>query len=421
MMSTWIVTFIGHVGWTLLHFIWQGAVIACVAGLGMAALRNSRPQTRYALTCAALLACIVWPAADLLARVTAPDVPDGAAIMMSSGGGAGMLPTWAPLNWLHDHLGAVVLAWATCAGALALRLACGLWWIARAARSPRGDAAWQARVNVLATRFGIDRAVRLRIHDSIASPVTAGWWRPVVLLPASLLTGMAPDLLEALIAHELAHVKRADYLVNLLQNVVELLLFYHPAVWWLSHRIRIERERIADDLAAHHVGGRDLARALSELEKIQFSHHYLALAANGGDLMYRIKRLLRPAPQRLTWKAAVPVLGMAAALATACAQLPAATAAEPVRTKAVVQFASCARPQYPQQALTDRQTGTVGLGFLVDKDGTVRDARVDRSSGVASLDEAARLAIAKCSFTPAMENGVAVQSWTPVQYVWVLN
>jgi bla regulator protein BlaR1 len=406
---------IGHLGWTLLHFVWQGALIACVAGVGMVALRNSRPQARYALACVALFACIAWPAAGLVARLHA-----GGAVeqVMVFAGHAGTQHAAAPLDWLRAHLGAIVLAWATCACALSLRMAAGLSWIRQAARSPRSDAAWQARIAAMAENFGIGRAVGLRIVDSIASPVTAGWWRPVVLLPSSLLTGMPSELLEALIAHELGHVKRADYLVNLVQNVIETLLFYHPAVWWLSHCIRTERERIADDLAAQHVGERRLALALSELEKRQFSHHDLALAANGGDLMFRIKRLLRPTQQGLNWKAALPVLGLTAALLAGCAQVPTTPA---VRSLAQVRFDSCVRPEYPQQSLRDKQTGAVVLGFLVDRNGKVVDSRVDRSSGYAALDEAARLSIASCTFTPAKENGVAVQAWAPVRYVWSLS
>ena len=417
-------TLIGHLGWTLLHFIWQGAVIACAAGVGMVALRNRAPQARYALACTALFACMAWPAADLIGRWMAPAVAQGAAGLASFGAGA--VPTTAPFDWLHAHLGAIVLAWAACAGMLSLRMAAGLWWIGQAARSDCSDAAWQARIDALAGRFGITRAVRLCVNDRVASPVTAGWWRPVILLPSSLLTGMPPELLEALIAHEPGHVRRADYLVNLAQNVIETLLFYHPAVWWLSRCIRIERERIADDLAAQQVGERRLAIALSELEKHQFSHHDLALAANGGDLMSRIARLLRPAPQGLTWKAALPVLGLTAALIAGCAQVPptpqpVATAAAPTATKALVQFPSCAKPVYPQQSRRDEHTGAVTLGFLIGPDGNVHDSRVDQSSGHVLLDEAARVAIAKCTFKPATENGVAVARWVPVRYVWALK
>lgn len=414
---------IAHVGWTLLHFVWQGALIACVAGVGMVALRNSRPQARYALACTAMLACIVWPAVELVGRLTAPVVVDAAASTMSFSG-TSTLHAWTLPGWLHSHLNAIVVTWAACAGGLSLRMMAGLWWIRQAARSPRSDAIWQVRLDAMAHTFGITRAVRLRIADSIASPVTAGWWRPVILLPSSLLTGMPPELLEALIAHELGHVKRADYLVNLVQNVIETLLFYHPAVWWLSRCIRTERERIADDLAAQHVGERPLALALSTLEKHQFSHHDLALGANGGDLMLRIKRLLRPTQQGLSWTAALPVLGLSAALIAGCAQVPVApplAAVPPVPGKAMVRFDTCAQPQYPPSSLREKHTGAVVMRFLIGTDGRVQDSKVDSSSGDVALDEAAHTAIAKCTFTPALIDGVAVPVWTTVRYVWSLT
>ncbi|MDB5962549.1 MAG: peptidase [Massilia sp.] len=415
---------IGQLGWTLLHFVWQGALVACVAGLGLVALRNSRPQARYALACAALLACMAWPVADLVVRLAAPAAAQGDGAVLLSRAAPGLPGGAGPLEWLRGHLQTIVFGWACCAAALSLRLVAGLWWIGRAADGKRAGAALQASIAGMARQFGITRTVQVRIVDSIASPITAGWWRPLLLLPSALLTGMPAELLEALIAHELGHVKRYDYLVNLLQNVAEMLLFYHPAVWWLSHRIRIEREHIADDLAAAHVGKRRLALALSELEKIQFSHPELALAANGGDLMSRIKRLVRPAQQQSRWKAALPVLGLSIALASGCAQLPptsTSTAPQPVREKALARFGSCVKPMYPKQELRDGVTGTVKMLFLVDTDGKVIDSRVDRTSGSTSLDETARIAIAKCMFKPASENGVPVQDWVPVQYVWTLK
>jgi D-alanyl-D-alanine endopeptidase (penicillin-binding protein 7) len=274
------------------------------------------------------------------------------------------------------------------------------------------------------------------VVDGLASPITAGWWRPVVLVPASLLAGMPPHLLEALLAHELGHVRRHDYLVNLVQNVIESLLFYHPAVWWLSRRIRAEREQIADDFAARHLGEpRRLALALSELEKLQFSSHHLAQAANGGDLMARIRRLLRPSAQALNWKAAIPVLGLAVVCAASAHAPLGRTVAALDRTKvqrtsghqtgatrpAIVNFASCRKPKYPHEDIAAGHEGTVTLAFTVDEHGAVEDAFVKTSSGYASLDEAARGALALCSFKPALENGVPVRVTVPVKYVWTLR
>lgn len=419
------------IGWALLHFVWQGALIGCATAVALTALRDARPERRYLAACAGLLLCLAWPLCDLMlalrsgpGAVQAGAALPGPALGVDFGGAAGLLA------WLQGHLDWIVGLWAACAGALALRMALGLLWIGRAGRAHGVDPAWQARLSQMAARFGLDRAVRLRVVDGLASPITAGWWRPVVLVPAALVSGMSPHLLEALLAHELAHVRRHDYLVNLVQNVIETLLFYHPAVWWISQRIRIEREQIADDLAAQQLGEpRRLALALSELERLQFSGQHLAQAANGGDLMARIRRLLRPDAQALDWKAALPVLGLALACvasAHAISPAPLRLAAGSADTagltrRAVVDFSTCAKPEYPHDDLAAGHQGTTTLRFLVGADGHVVDARVHRSSGYASMDEASRAAIAQCSFRPGLVKGRAVTQWVGVQYVWTLQ
>jgi D-alanyl-D-alanine endopeptidase (penicillin-binding protein 7) len=236
--------------------------------------------------------------------------------------------------------------------------------------------------------------------------------------------------LEALLAHELGHVRRHDYLVNLVQNVVETLLFYHPAVWWISRRIRHEREQIADDFAARQLGEpRRLARALSELERLQFSTPHLAQAASGGDLMLRIRRLVRPDPQALDWRAAIPVLGLVLACAAGAHALStrAATSAAPivatadVTRPAVADFSTCEKPHYPAADIAAGHEGTVTVAFQVDTTGTVVASKILRSSGYASMDEAAHDALRRCRFAPALSHGRPVSSWQPVQYVWTLT
>lgn len=473
--------FVEAVGWTLLNFTWQGALIACETALHLVLLRNASAQARYAVACTGLLLCLLWPLASLWTRLSGDAAVDGSVAVMLAGAGAGSPadPGWAGL--LGMNLAWIVAAWALCALLLALRMVAGLLWVKRAAAYEARDPAWQARLERLATQCGLERQVRLRIVANLSSPVTAGWWRPVVLVPASLVTTMPAHLLEALLAHELAHIRRHDYLVNLIQNAIEALLFYHPAVWWLSRRIRAERELIADQLAAGQLGEpRRLALALSELEKLQFSTTRLAQAANGGDLMSRIKQLVRPESQALNWKAALPVIGFALAGLVGCAQqpqsnlaaapdsgsqaapvrtepavgvgapglyatgpvtikaktsdseavtiiadaftsTPATVEADVVETSAVADFASCSRPTYPPQALARKAQGTVTLGFLVGADGSVRETAVQRSSGDRSLDEAARAALAKCRFVAATVNGSPVEKWTQVQYVWAPN
>ena len=414
---------VNSVGWTLLHFIWQGALIGCVTALALAALRNARPEWRYNAACAGLLACVLWPAAELALRLQGGDMvtaqmrfADQLVAIGTGGNPAGLL------GWLQAKLLWIVACWAACAALLSVRMAMGLVWVKRSERTQVTDAQWQAAVSRLATRFGVTRTVRLRIVDDLDSPLTTGWWRPVVLLPASLIAGLPSELLEALLAHEMAHIKRLDYLVNLGQNVVEIVLFYHPAVWWVSGRIRAEREKIADDMAARHTGEpRTLARALSELERVQFSAHHLALAANGGDLLSRVKRLVRPDNQALNWKAAIPVLGLAMACLGVYANASVRHVAVVADRAPVADFRSCAKPDYPADALRYERTGTVTLGFEIDTDGAVIDSAVNHSSGHADLDQAARAGILKCHFRAGTKSGKPVRTWMQMQYVWTLQ
>jgi bla regulator protein BlaR1 len=419
---------IASLGWTLLHFVWQGAIVGGVAALLLVALRRARPETRYAVACAALLVCALWPAVEFATLLrTGAAAPAGSALAQADATNAVLADENGALAWLQARLDWIVGLWAACAAALGLRMALGLLWIRRAAGAPAAAPVWQARLSAMVARAGLTRDIRLRVVDTLTSPVTAGFWRPVVLVPAALLTGMPAPLLEALLAHELGHIKRHDYLVNLCQHVVETLLFYHPAVWWISRRIRVEREQIADDFAARTLGEpRRLALALSELERLQFSHAHLAQAASGGDLMARIRRLLRPDVGAFEWKAALPALGLAVACAASAHALAlrgdAAPAAGRITSRAAIaDFGSCAKPEYPAADIAASHEGTVTLDYLISPSGGVSDSRVARSSGFASMDEAARAAIQLCRFKPAVVDGRQVAQWTKVMYVWTLQ
>ncbi len=367
-------------GRALLHFVWQGALIGLVAALVLQLMQGARPQARYALACVALLACVLVPALHLAMMIAAtiepaaPSALAAASTHLAAGaiGGVPALSAWparidAAMPW-------IVLIWSAGACTLSLRMAMGLVWIERLRGLPQGaaQAAWQARLDALAVRFGMRPGVALRLVDSLDSPVSAGWLRPVVLLPSALLTRMPVELIEALLAHELAHVRRHDYLVNLLQGVVEALLFYHPVTWWLSRRIRIEREHIADRLAAEVTGEpRRLALALSELSEIRHlqrqldrahrahprsvdrrsihlhsAHPHLAQAAHGGHLMSRIEQLVRPGPRSASGRVAFPLLGLAAACLAfyAHAQIKSDAPAKPTASQPAAATAPASKP-----------------------------------------------------------------------------
>lgn len=288
-------------GMALVNFVWQGAVVGLVAALLLALLRGAPARWRYAVCALSLGLCLGLPLAQCL------DLAPTEAEFV------GELPP------LAAQLPALVSAWALGSALMLGRLALGLAWVGHARRrSTPAPAEWQARLDTLARRLGLKRTIALRLLPGLASPVALGALRPCVLLPAALLSRLPVDLLEALLAHELAHVRRWDYLVNLLQSAVEALLFFHPVVWWLSARMRSERELVADEISAEVLdqedGGLRLALALQALAELDppETPPALVLAARGGDLRARIERLLAPRPQATGWKLALPALLIAA-------------------------------------------------------------------------------------------------------------
>jgi len=393
-MIEFLAQLVPALGRALLHFLWQGALIGLLAALALRLLRDARPQARYAVACAALALCALVPMGYVIAQMHVPATPDvtmaaneTARISGLASATRDLAPGWS--SRLDAALPTIVLLWAAGAGALSLRMIAGLLWIARLRATPQRpmQREWQRRLDALAQRFGLRRAVALRIIESLSSPVSAGWFRPVVLLPAGLLTRMPADLVEALLAHELAHIRRHDYLINLLQNLAEALLFYHPVTWWLSRRIRDEREHIADRLAAEVTQQpRRLALALSELAEWSCSHApspstpTLAQAAHGGHLMSRIEQLVRPGTRPVRGGVALPLVGVAIACLAfyAHAQInqnakpaPAATAQAQAQAKA--DAAAAAKPA----AQAKSKTGTtLSSGSTL----TVRSSRKDEDA-----------------------------------------
>jgi beta-lactamase regulating signal transducer with metallopeptidase domain len=307
------------IGWALVQSLWQGAVIGVVTAFLLLTLRRSAASRRYMVACLALAALVILPVvtAVLHARelrtsgirldLAMPGFisPDGRpiAVLESAPGGGSrdsnvpammLIGRWPDKRVEEWSLIAVPL-WLVGVMALSSRLVAG--WlvverIKRAAAQPVSKA-WLSRVRTIANRLRITRPVRVIESAVVSSPMVVGWLRPVILLPASALTGLAPAQLEAVIAHELAHIQRHDYLVNLIQTAVETLLFYHPASWWISRQIRVEREHCCDDVAVELCGDRlTYARALADLEQLRGADMTLALAATGGSLIRRIRRLL---------------------------------------------------------------------------------------------------------------------------------
>lgn len=344
---------VADVGWTLLHFVWQGAVLAVVFWVARLCLRRRSSQARYLSGCAVLLlmaaapvvtyALLAGPRNDELAVAVPPDEldrlvsmpflapvapPPPAPSSADASAAAPLEPRWAEridalLPWL-------VAVWGAGVAALALRRTGGWAWLTYAVRT-RSAAVEDPRLVELAKRL-VRRPVRFVKSKLVDAPATLGLLRPVVLLPASALSGLPPACLEAIVAHELAHVRRLDYLANLLQAALEALLFYHPAVWWVSNQVRLEREHCCDDAAVAVVGDRAAyARALERLESLRsqpvsapppLDAGNLLLGARGGNLIWRVGRLLGVRP----YDAARVGPGAGAVWILACAALLVLTA-----------------------------------------------------------------------------------------------
>src|SRR5262245_26181404 len=322
MLETW-----GHIevlGWTLIHFTWQGTLVALSLAGVLRLLRGSSTNMRYAAACVALLLMSSLPLFTITiislstpGKTVSGSPPQFVAQPASQPQPVEIEPTIVPTQAdiasappqprlfirpvnITPLLPWMILLWLMAVVFCSLRLVGG--WLYTQRLKSCGtrplEEGWEQTIRRLCDRLRAPRPARLLESTLVKVPMVIGWLRPVILLPAGVLTGLTPQQLEAIIAHELAHIRRHDYLINLLQTVVETLLFYHPAVWWVSRRIRQEREHCCDDLAVAVCGDAlTYARALLEMEKIRAAGPQLAMAANGGLLMNRIRRLVGAQPK----------------------------------------------------------------------------------------------------------------------------
>lgn len=286
--------------WALVHFIWQGAALALLAFFAMRWLRLPA-EGRYIVGILTLAVMLASPVVTytLLATSAAPArvalVPDAPADVravntLSSPGVTHAAP--AQTGPLPRATLLLLAAWLFGVAVFSMRLAGG--WIVARRMVTRGVRPVTPEIALLArrvaARLALDRAVRVIESSAVSVPVMVGWLKPVVLLPAVAVSGLTPTQIEALIAHELAHVRRHDYVVNLLQAAVETLLFYHPAVWWVSKQVRAEREHCCDDLAVRVCDRLVYVSALSDLAAMGLPK--TVLAATGGSLLTRVRRIL---------------------------------------------------------------------------------------------------------------------------------
>ncbi|MBZ5621091.1 MAG: GWxTD domain-containing protein [Acidobacteriia bacterium] len=301
-LEAWIHTpFAKTLGWSLIHFLWEGVVIALFLAAVLFLCRPREARLRYALSSLALVAMAAAFALTLVLLLPShrAGLPVAVPVPLTPFGPLPVGPP--PAAWSWPMILASVLPWVApfwMAGVFLFYLrSLGSWMVAQRLRrtgvcAASGD--WQDRLHRLRNRLQLSAPVVLLESCLIDVPVVMGFLRPVILMPVGLLAGLSTDQLESILIHELAHIRRWDYVVNLLQNLVEGLLFYHPAVWWVSGQVRAERENCCDDVVVKLKGdARGYAAVLATLEENRWPAREPVLAATGGSLMKRIRRLLQ--------------------------------------------------------------------------------------------------------------------------------
>jgi len=291
-------------GWALVHFLWQGLALAALLSVAMTVCRKA--STRYVAAVVTLLLMVAAPVVTFVvlwdsasttsaswigaASASAVSLSHRVSALASSGAAGAQIP----VSPRPDALLWFVEAWFLGVLFLSLRTVGGFVLIERMRRKEARSVS--AKLNELCVslqrRLHLDRVIRYCECRRLEAPAVIGWFRPVVMLPMTALTGLSEEQLKAVIAHELAHIRRLDCFVNLFQVAAETLLFYHPAIWWVNKRIRSERENCCDDVAISVCGDAvEYARALTLMEESR-SAPVLAMAANRGPLAARVARLL---------------------------------------------------------------------------------------------------------------------------------
>ncbi len=316
-------TLIHQIGWSLIHSLWQAALIGLLLAALLKLLSHAKPQSRYFIACCALALMLILPVVTtyvLHTRQTEPldiVVDDDSAVIMSADSnfqntsaiGNERIAGTQKINWINrtitetwntserveKFLPWLILLWLIGVVIYAIKLGGGLFCTANLRRltanasNPKLD----DLVKELTSRLSIKRKIKICESSSVFVPMTIGWIYPLILIPPSSLLGLTPFQLQTIISHELIHIKRCDFLINFLQSVAETLLFYHPAAIWTSRKIREEREYVCDDLTIalckDSVG---YARALTKVARFQRQAEQLALAATDGELKDRIYRLV---------------------------------------------------------------------------------------------------------------------------------
>jgi bla regulator protein blaR1 len=424
-------------GWSLLHFLWEGTLVALLLSAVLAIARQSSAQVRYAICCAALALMALCPIATFAYLEQASGGATHVGLIAENASKLGVAqeqsaPTsmleratananeampWVFAVWM---IGVLVFLARVVGASMAVRRL-------RTASIVAAPESVLALAMVVAERLGISEVFEVYGSGMVTAPTVVGWLKPMILFPVASMMSLAPEQLEAMLAHELAHIRRRDYLLNALQVAVETLLFYHPGVWWVSRQIRREREHCCDDVAVAVTGSPLVyAKALYLLEEQRAMAPQLMLGGNGGQLTMRIKRLLTGRESAagsgggMTWLMMAAFIAMAAGVVAfttmpvkARAQNPAPAVTAGTDTDAQeIPWSEAVKhlqqiptvPKYPEMAKAARVSGDVKIAMVIGPKGTVEAAHV--VSGEPMLQQAALDSVIQYKFLPITDHPV---------------
>lgn len=306
-------------GWMLVHSLWQGALLVLITSIILHLFRKSPAAIRYNVGILALSAQVISSIVTFLYyyynstpkvlstafKNTAHNVADWKTLTYE------LSLTSKVQLWLTAHIQELVICWLIGAAVLVVRFLGGWIYTEYLRHNARlvMNKEWRARFGVLTAKLKVYQSIELKESSKILTPMVIGTLQPVVLIPIGLLLGFPTAQIEAILAHELAHIRRHDYLVNMLQSFVEVVFFFHPALWWLSERVRVEREHCCDDLAIEACGDRlSLAHALVGIAEFKTNHSLaMAFASKKPLLLQRVKRVLGVAPNSTRIFGGLPV------------------------------------------------------------------------------------------------------------------
>ena len=295
-------------GWTILHSLWQCTLIAILLSLVMLLLHRQSSHWRYRVTLGALFLNLLvsgftfnyYYQSSQYKKITTPFLAPAAAaqVPMDTSSNISISLFSEAADYFSGHLPLLVTLWLLGMALMLLRFIGGLAYLQRlkSYKTTPVPVPWQSRLQYLSQELKITKIIRLAESALVQTPLVIGMLKPVILLPLGTLANLPAAQVEAILAHELAHLKRHDYFFNLLQSITEVIFFYHPAIWWISDYARIERENCCDDLAVAVCGDSvTYARALASLaEKTSgVSGLSLAFAGKDGSLLARIRRLVQ--------------------------------------------------------------------------------------------------------------------------------